>query len=190
MIPATIEALDHVRLECRSMVTTRAALSAGATIIPLPGIDVGTDISLLVELIPAINRKFGLTPEQIDGLDPQLQKLILVAVTSVGSELIGRLVTKQIILGVLQRVGLRVAAKSTLRFVPILGQALSAGLSFTAMRLLGNAHVEDCYQVTKRAIEETIPQFVVEGTSRRIIEKTVQRDSRHQATGKLIGDIP
>lgn len=152
MPPTTLTDLDQIRDECRAMVRKRAALSAGATLIPLPGIDIGTDISLLVELIPAINEKFGLSAKQIDGLDPQMQKLILVAVTSIGSELIGRIVTKQIILQVLQKIGLRVATKSVVRFVPLLGQALSAGLSFGAMRMLGNAHIDDCYEVARSAL--------------------------------------
>ncbi len=151
-LPATLPDLDRIREECRAMVKKRAALSAGATLIPLPGLDIGTDVSLLIELIPAINRKFGLTPEQIEHLDPQIKKIILVAVTSLGSELIGRMVTKQIVLSLMQRIGLRFATKSVTRFVPVVGQALSAGLSFGAMRLLGNAHIDDCYAVVQGVI--------------------------------------
>jgi hypothetical protein len=90
MLPKNISELDAIRDECKSMVTTRASISAGAAMVPLPGIDIGGDIALLVEMIPAINRKFGLTPEQIDQLDPQVKKIILVAITSIGSELIGK----------------------------------------------------------------------------------------------------
>jgi hypothetical protein len=59
------------------MVTSRAGLSAGAAMVPIPGADIGADVTLLLEMIPAINRKFGLTPEQIDQLDPQIKKFFL-----------------------------------------------------------------------------------------------------------------
>ncbi|WP_445370776.1 hypothetical protein ACH518_15700 [Methylomonas sp. HW2-6] len=153
MLPRTIEELNALRDECKSMVTTRASLSAGAAVVPIPGADIGADVTLLLEMIPTINRKFGLTPEQIEDLDPQIKKIILVAVTSVGSEMIGKLVTKQLIMQVLKRVGVRVATKSVAKFIPILGQALAASISFGAMKMVGNSHVDDCYEVAKKALQ-------------------------------------
>jgi uncharacterized protein (DUF697 family) len=152
MLPKNISELDAIRDECKSMVTTRASISAGAAIIPLPGVDIGGDIALLVEMIPAINRKFGLTPEQIDHLDPQVKKIILVAITSIGSELIGKYITKQLIVQVLKNVGVRLATKSVAKYIPILGSALAATVSFGAMKMVGNSHVDDCYDVAKKAI--------------------------------------
>ena len=78
--------------------------------------------------------------------------MILVAITSIGSELIGKLVTKQLVLQVLKRVGIRVATKSVAKYVPILGQALAASISFGAMKVVGNSHVDDCYEVAKRVM--------------------------------------
>ena len=152
MFPRSIEELNALRDECKSMVTTRAGLSAGAAIVPIPGADIGADVTLLLEMIPTINRKFGLTPEQIDELDPQIKKIILVAITSIGSELIGKMVTKQLILQVLKRVGIRVATKSVAKFIPIVGQALAASISFGAMKMVGNSHVDDCYEVAKKVV--------------------------------------
>jgi len=154
MLPRTIEEINALRDECKSMVTTRASLSAGAAIVPVPGLDIGADVTLLIEMIPAINRKFGLTPEQIDHIDPQIKKLILVAATSIGSELIGRMVTKQVVMQILKKVGIRVASKSIAKYIPFVGQALAATISFGAMKLVGNSHVDDCYEVVKKVLVE------------------------------------
>jgi len=154
MLPTTIEELDAVRDECKKMVTKRAGLSAGAAVIPILGLDLGADMSLLLEMIPAINRKFGLTPEQIEQLDPQVKRVTLVAVTSIGSEMVGKVITKQIIMRILRSLGARVATKSMTRFIPILGQALAASMSFTAMKMVGDAHVDDCYEVALRALQK------------------------------------
>jgi hypothetical protein len=152
---ATIEELDALRKQCKSMVTKRAGLSAGAAIIPLFGVDTVTDVVLLVDLIPAINRKFGLTPEQIDTLDPHIKKMLFVAITGVGSDLIGRVITHSLVVRVLKRVGVGLSTQSLAKFVPILGQALAASLSFGAMKMLGNAHVDDCYAVAKSFISSS-----------------------------------
>ena len=153
MLPTSKTDLDKVRDECKSMVTTRAGLSGAAAVVPVPGADIGTDVAILLEMIPMINRRFGLTPEQIDDLDPQTKKLILIAITSIGSEMIGKVITKQLIMQVLKRIGISVATKSVAKWVPIIGQAIAASVSFGAMKLVGNSHVDDCYQVALKAIE-------------------------------------
>ncbi|HEY0208485.1 hypothetical protein [Acerihabitans sp.] len=149
----SIAQLEQVRVECKKMVTRRAGLSAGAAVIPIPGLDIGTDVSLLMALLPAINEKFGLSPAQIEQLHPHRKKYTLVAITGIGSRLIGSTVTRELIKMVLKRVGVRMATKSVARYVPIIGQAAAAGLSFSAMKILGNAHIEDCYQVIKQVLE-------------------------------------
>lgn len=166
MLPQTLEELDALREECKAMVTRRAGLSAGAAVLPIPGLDLGADVALLIELIPAINQKFGLSPEQIEGLDPKIKRVILIGATSLGNNLIGKWVTQQLVMQMLQRIGIRVASKTAAKFVPILGQALAASISFGAMKLLGNAHVEDCYKVARQALLAREPEQV------RVIEVT------------------
>lgn len=136
------------------MVTKRATVSGAAAAIPLPVVDIGSDVALLLEMIPAISRRFGLSQEQIDAQDPQIKGLILVAITSVGSEMVGKAITKQLIMQLLKKVGVRVATKQVTKWIPIVGSAISAGISFTAMKYLGNSHVDDCYLVAKRVLEK------------------------------------
>lgn len=166
MLPSTLEELEALRAECKAMVTRRAGISAGAAVLPIPGLDLGTDLSLLVEMLPAINRRFGLTPEQIGGLDPHTKQIIFVATTGLGNTLIGRWVPRQLVTQTLQRLGVRVATKTVVKFVPIVGQALSASISFGAMKMLGNAHVDDCFEVAKKALLSLDPEQV------RVIEVT------------------
>lgn len=149
--PPAGDDLERTRAVCRSLVLRRASLSAGAAILPLPGLDVGTDIAILLRLIPAINREFGLGPEQIERLDPETKRVVLVLISSLGSELIGRVLKKELILKFVQKAGLRVTAGTVSKVVPIVGSALAASLSFTAMKMLGDAHVEECYRLAAEA---------------------------------------
>ena len=166
-LPASLAALEQVRAECKALVTRRAGLSAGATVVPIPGLDIGADMLLLSEMLQTINRRFGLSQAQIEALDPQLKKIILVAATSIGSEVVGRFITKQILLRLLQKIGIRVASKSTLRFIPILGQAIAAGMSFGAMKMLGDAHVDDCYQIVSGIHQQPAPAMAAGASKRR-----------------------
>jgi uncharacterized protein (DUF697 family) len=129
------------------MVTRRALASAGAVVVPLPGVDIAADVALLSELIPAINREFGLTPEQIESLNPKVKAHVYKAIVAFGGAMVGRVVTRELVLRALAVVGMRISAKTAAKLVPLAGQAISAGLSFTAMRLVGEAHIRDCRRV-------------------------------------------
>lgn len=149
--------LDAIRAECRAMVTRRASLSAGAAVVPIPGLDVGTDVAILLRLLPRINERFGLTPEQIEDLDVDTKRVVMMFVSAVGSNLVGRFITRELVIKVLLKLGVRVTTKGIVKFVPFVGQAVSASISFGAMKLLGNRHIDDCYEVARRALLDAAP---------------------------------
>ena len=150
----TIPELDHVRDEARSMVTKRALTSAGAAVVPIPGLDLVADVGILTSLLPAISERFGLSEEQVGKMEPGRAQQVLVLASSLGNNFIGRIVTKRLVVAVLRRMGVRVAAKSVARYVPLIGSAVAATVSFGAMKLAGNAHIEDCYRTAKALLEE------------------------------------
>ncbi|MGV2939708.1 hypothetical protein AB5I83_08965 [Mesobacillus sp. LC4] len=154
MIPATMSELERVKEECKSMVNKRATASAAAAVVPVPGLDVGADVTIMMELLPAINRKFGLSPEQIDQLDAASKAQILVIISSLGSKLVGKLITKEVVAILLKKISTRVAVKSVTKFIPFVGQAVSAEISFGAMKYLGNSHIDECYEVCKSVIQK------------------------------------
>jgi hypothetical protein len=80
-------------------------VSAGAAAIPVPGLDLGTDVALLVEMLPAINSKFGLTPQQIEQMDSRSKRLVIVAVSSIGSEAIGKFISRTLVMSMLKKMG-------------------------------------------------------------------------------------
>jgi uncharacterized protein (DUF697 family) len=149
----SLEQLEQIKKECKKMVTIRAAASGGAALIPIPGTDLVADVGMLLQLLPAINRKFDLSEEQLAKLDNEKKSFIYGAITSVGSNLIGRVITKEIVIRSFKKVGIRLAATQVVKYVPLLGQGLAAALSFSAMKYVGNSHVNDCYDVAKKMIE-------------------------------------
>ncbi|PFH07665.1 hypothetical protein BCF11_0002 [Collimonas sp. PA-H2] len=152
LLPASDTALQAVRLRCRQMVAKRALLSAGASALPIMGVDIAVDIHLLSRLIEDINAAFGLTPQQIEKLQPKLR--IATYSTIVGrSTLVGRVVTRELLLKILTRSGVKVVSKNATRLVPIAGQMVSAAIGFSAFRAIGNKHIEACVQVAEQMLK-------------------------------------
>ena len=115
--------IDVIAARCRRIVTQRALFAAGVAMVPVPGLDWVTDVGVLVKLLPDINRAFGLSPEQIERLAPERRLVVYKAISTGGGLLVGRLVTREMVLGLLKMVGVRLTAQQAAKYVPIAGQA-------------------------------------------------------------------
>ncbi len=144
--PSRIEA---AAVRCRRMVTRRALVGAGVAMVPVPGVDWMTDVALLAKLIPDINREFGLTPEQIERLAPDRRVVVYKAITAGGGMLIGRVVTRELVMTLLRVVGVRLTTQQAAKFVPLAGQAVSALLTFSALKYVCEQHIRQCEQVAR-----------------------------------------
>ncbi|WP_174286424.1 hypothetical protein [Sphingomonas bacterium] len=145
----SISRLDAVRRDCRRMVTNRSLAAAGAAVVPIPGADLIADIGLLSTMLPAISRAFELDHDSVAKLDPDIAQRVFVIAASMGNNVIGRMITRRIAVGLLRRVGVRIASASVAKYVPVVGSAIAATIGFGAMKLAGNAHVEDCYRTAR-----------------------------------------
>ncbi|SFU46122.1 hypothetical protein [Pseudoduganella namucuonensis] len=149
LVPSSEPEIAEVRARCRRLVQRRAAVSAGISAVPLPGLDVVTDLRLFSVLIDDINREFGLTPEQVERMRPELKVRAYEAAVSVGGTMVGKYITKELLLRLVQRGAGTVVAKQASRFVPLAGQAASAAIGFFAFRQIGYQHVEACAKVAQ-----------------------------------------
>lgn len=153
MAITTIEELERARAECKQMVTNRSLMSGAASAVPGAVVGVMGDAAILLNLLPAINKAFGLAPEQIDQLDEQRRQQVFLMASNIGSAFIGKLVTEKLIVTVLQKFGVRIALKSAASFVPFVGNGIAAVAGFGMMKIVGNQHVDACYSVAKQMIE-------------------------------------
>lgn len=149
LLPVSSEDIERVRERCRGLVRKRAAISAGVSVIPVPGVDIVADLSSFAVMVEEINQAFGLSPEQIDRLQPRMRIAVYQAVAAIGGTLVGKLVTKELVLKVLQKSGAKLAAKSAAKIVPLAGQVASAAIGFALFRQMGYQHVEACTRVAR-----------------------------------------
>ena len=156
-MPSTLQmaagdpAMLAVVRQCRQLLHRRALVAGVASAVPVPGLDWAVDATLLSRLIPAINASFGLTPEQLDRLDPGKREKVQKAVAQVGTVLVGKFITQDLVLRAAKVVGVRLTAKQAARYVPLAGQAVSALIGYSAIRYLGEQHIKDCLAVVKSA---------------------------------------
>ncbi|HSC65880.1 MAG TPA: hypothetical protein VLD35_19730 [Caldimonas sp.] len=150
VVPATTREIDAVVEHCRRLVGRRALMAAGVSVVPLPGLDWVTDVAVLMKLIPDINHAFGLTPEQIERLAPDRQVVVYKAISAGGGLLIGRLVTRELVMQVLRLVGVRLTTQQAAKFVPIAGQAVSAALTYSALRYVCEQHIQQCVAISRQ----------------------------------------
>jgi hypothetical protein len=117
--------------------------------VPVPGLDWATDVGVLVSLLPKINQAFGLTPEQIERLAPDRRLMVYKAISAGGGMLIGKVVTRDLVLRLLTMVGVRLTTQQAAKYVPLAGQAVSAALTFAALRYVCEQHIRQCVSVAQ-----------------------------------------
>jgi uncharacterized protein (DUF697 family) len=145
--PAYIAAIQR----SRRMLNKRALVAAAASAVPVPGLDWAVDAALLSRLLPQINAEFGLSAQQLDRLDPTQREKVQRAVAMVGTVLVGKFITKDLVLKAAKMVGMRLSAAQAAKFVPLAGQAVSAMVGYAAIRYLGEEHIKDCVRVAREA---------------------------------------
>ena len=135
----------------RNLLRKRALISAAASSIPVPGLDWAADAVLLSQLYPRINEEFGLTPEQLDELTPSKREQVQKAIAMVGSVLIGKFITRDMVLRLMKVIGPRLNTKQAAKYVPLIGQLAAASIGYATLRYLGERHIQDCIRVVEQA---------------------------------------
>lgn len=135
----------------RSLLNRRALTGAVATAVPVPGLGWLVDAAVLSRLIPAISAEFGLTAEQVARLPVRKREQVEQAAAVVGSLVIGKFITRDLVIRASAALGRKLTVKRAARYVPLVGQAVSALIGYLAIRYLGEQHIRDCAEVCRQA---------------------------------------
>jgi uncharacterized protein (DUF697 family) len=149
VVPGDGAQIDAVIQRCRRLVSRRALVAAGVAVLPIPGVDWLTDVAVLMRLLPEISRTFGLTPQQVERLSPDRRVVVYKAISAGGGMLVGKLITRELVVRTLRLVGVRLTAQQAAKFVPIAGQAVSAVLTFSSLKFVCEQHIQQCAAVAR-----------------------------------------
>ena len=150
--PAGPDSIARTAERCRKLVKRRALLAAGVAMVPVPGVDWVTDIGVLVKVLPEISTAFGLSPAQVERLAPDRRLMVYKAISAGGSMVLGRLVTREVVLMLLKTVGLRLSAQQAAKYLPVAGQLVSAALTFSALKYVCDQHILQCEAVARQLL--------------------------------------
>ena len=101
--------------------------------VPIPGLDFGVDIKLMKDIIEDVNKIYGLDHKQVNSMGDSVRERIYALAAIQGSQFIGKKISDAILKVVIRDVAKRVLAKQT-KWFPILGQAISASVSYYFMK--------------------------------------------------------
>lgn len=141
--------LEQIREECLELIKKRAYMSAGAAVIPVPFLDVLIDVGILSQLIPGINARFGLAPEQVSVFDPKTKQVQWDELRKRGVQFSGFVVARTAVKKSINNVAAKYITKQVTKFIPLGGQLIAASLGYFVMKKVAEAHVEDSYKLAK-----------------------------------------
>lgn len=143
--------LEQVRRECQALAKSRARISAGAAIIPVPFLDVAIDVGMLSKLLPEITKKFGLDESEDSVGGEELRKQnIKDRILAVG----GLVATRGIVNKTVQGFGGRLIGKQIAKYIPLGGQMVAASLGYMIFKKIAFDHIEECYKIAKEAQQQ------------------------------------
>jgi uncharacterized protein (DUF697 family) len=152
LVPETPRDIEALREKCRALVRRKATLAGGIAAIPIPGLDIVTDMSMFAKVVDEINRTFGLTEEQVSRLEPSFRIIAYQAALGAGGMMVGKTVTQRLLTAVFKRIARKVVVKQAAKVVPFAGQLTAAAIGFTAFRKLGYHHIDACAKVAQELL--------------------------------------
>ena len=138
--------IKEKRKIAEKLVSRYAALAAANGLNPIPGLDVSVDIGLILKMSNDITAIYGLNKEDQDyykGLVDLPNQVQLKAALSKAAQYLAKYGAKEAIMILLKRFAASVATKSLSKWVPLVGQAIAAGIGFKMTSSLGEDMIEE-----------------------------------------------
>lgn len=158
------ETLRQKREAAEKIVGVYAGMAAANALNPIPGLDVGVDLGLLITMARHVISTYGLRQEQIESLKSQARaRTVVYKGIHQMAERFTPYLTEKFVAGALRRMGMEVVVRNTAKWVPVVGTVVSAGVGYQLANRFGKQLIDDC-EAAARAIlttleaERTIPQ--------------------------------
>ncbi|XP_038636285.1 interferon-inducible GTPase 5-like [Scyliorhinus canicula] len=131
-------------------------LSAASAVVPIPGLSIACDITLLVCTISSYRTHFGLDEDSLGRLAKRVGKTA-EQLRSVVSSTLGQQVSSDIIKEVLIKTsGMKVLLSKVLTYLPFVGQVAAAVVSYDTINSMLNTAVEEMAEDAKRMLAKSL----------------------------------
>jgi small GTP-binding protein len=145
--------LEEKRKIADKIVMRYSALAAANGLNPIPGVDIGLDIALMVKMSKEVQTIYGLNKEQqefnLQFLDKKSAKFVASKVLQYTSRYGG----KEAIVILLKRVSKTIATKTASKWLPFVGQAIAAGIGFKMTSWIGSDMIKEAEEIAIETFE-------------------------------------
>ncbi|XP_018410112.1 PREDICTED: interferon-inducible GTPase 5-like [Nanorana parkeri] len=136
-------------------------LSCAAATVPLPGLSVVCDITILMTAMKKYVNAFGLTHDSLDKLARKCGKDVaelksVVKTPLVQEEITVKAVANLIAKAVVSKLGKLMFVKYAISMIPMIGSLVAGGLSFTTTYAVLNKFLEDCAEDAVRVLQKVL----------------------------------
>lgn len=146
----SLDFLEKKKKACETNVYKASGAALANGINPIPGLDIGIDISVLLGLFASIRNSYGLTNERLkskEALFPSLAPII---------NNILRYGTKDGIILLLKKYASEQLCKQVSKFIPFVGPVIAASISYGITLAAGVSYLNDCHSIAKSILESEL----------------------------------
>lgn len=141
------EFLDKKHEYCEQTVVMYSAMAVANAFNPIPGLDFGVDLTLLINLFESIRNDYGLSDERIGVIKEKIPALMPL----INNVL--ELTTKEGIKTLLKRYAGRKLRAQLGKYIPLIGQAVSAVIGYQITASAGTGYLEDCHKLASEILK-------------------------------------
>lgn len=154
------KAIAKKRMVAEKIVAWSAVTSAANGLNPIPGLDVSIDAGVLINMANQINKIYGLTEEQlayIEKTTPSITSTPEYAGLKQGIlKLIAKYAATEGIILILKRMGTTVIIKNISKYIPLIGQVISAGIGYTMTLAFGEDYLDQVEEKANALLDELV----------------------------------
>ena len=147
----SIEFLHNKRVACESHVAKAAWASAANGLNPVPGADIAVDITVLYKLFKEIRDDYGLSDTSLG----RMKESSIPVVGRLANNVVKYAAQEGIMILLKQYAG-RQTVKAVSKYIPYVGQAISAGLGYAITSNVGESYLDDCHKLAEEELKNNL----------------------------------
>lgn len=144
------EFLDKKKEECKKYVYMASGAAALNGLNPLPGVDIGIDVSIIIGIFTFLRKSYGLNDDKLKSKEytvPTLAPLVNNVLKYSAKEGVNTL---------LKRFLSSEAVKEVSKYIPFVGQAIAATIGYGITRSACIYYLQECHSLAKAMLDEEL----------------------------------
>jgi GTP-binding protein EngB required for normal cell division len=135
--------LDEKKKACNRYAILAAASAAAANLVPVPGLGFSADLVAVAALLAIIRSDFDLDVAKLTAFEA------LVPALAGTIENVMKAASQEGILWMMRRYAGTIIVSQASQFIPFVGQAIAATLSFLTIQFIASHYIDECYDIAE-----------------------------------------